>query len=460
MVLAGGVGRALATAGLVVAAAAAVAFLGPRVGLGLMVVVAALYLAWMTHPAWTLSAALMLSVFAGNWPELGIAGRLAPDRLLFVAGIAAVLIRAPAVRDRPPLYFGAVHWAMVLTVLWFTGSALAAETISNDGTQFEILERLGIVPFLLFLVAPVAFATEHHRRILLGAMVALGAYLGFTALMETLEFRQLVLPDYINDNSVGTHVDRARGPFVQAVTNGSGLFLGVVASAIALRVWSGRKWVLVAAGVLTLCFAGLLFTETRSVWLGAAVAIVITLLSTKELRRVSIPALAGGAVVVAISLAVVPGLYGAVDERRDDDKTVWDRKNLTTAALNMVEAHPLAGIGYDRFTAESANYFRQSLDYPLTGTDLIIHNLFLTYAAEAGLVGIGLWFVALCLGMLAALWPPARGEPQLWQLAVLAYFLFSLVMYNFVFPQLFPITALWLLAGVAVGANSARRAAE
>ena len=120
-------------------------------------------------------------------------------------------------------------------------------------------------------------------------------------------------------------------------------------------------------------------------WLAGVVATVLTLLAIRELRYWFVPAVAGGTAMVMLSLAVVPGLAGAVEDRQDDDRTVWDRKNLATASVNMVEAHPLLGVGVGRFVDESDDYFVESPDYPLTATDQIIHNVYLTYAAEAGL---------------------------------------------------------------------------
>ena len=421
-----------------------------------IVCASAVYVAAHVHPAYMLSVALVLSIFSGNWGEFGIPGSLAPDRLLFLTGIAAVLFRAPPVRDRAPLRIGAVHWAMVITVLWFVGSSLAAGSLADRPHVFELAERLGVVPFLLFLVAPVAFEQARHRRVLLAALVVLGAYLAFTALMEALGIEQLVRPAYINDGSIGTHADRARGPFVEAVTNGTGLYLGGIAAALALVAWRQPRLRLFAGGVLVLSLAGLLFTETRSVWIAGIVATVVALLSVRELRRYAVPAIAAGIVVLGLSVALVPGLAEQITERRNDQRTVWDRKNLATAAVNMVEEQPLVGIGSGRFVHESAGYFRVAMDYPLTAEDQVIHHVFLTYAAEAGLIGLGLWCLTLALGMWAALRPGGRPEARPWKIATAAYLLFFVVIANFVFTQVFPSNALWLLAGVAVAAAGTR----
>src|SRR6185503_14679323 len=125
---------------------------------GVLLVVAGLYLLWFVHPAWTLSGALLASMFAGNWGHLGLPGTVSVDRVLLIAGVASVIVKAPPMRDRPPLTFQPVHWAMVVTLLWFAGSALVAGTLGDNGATFELAERVGLVPFSVFLVAPVVFA--------------------------------------------------------------------------------------------------------------------------------------------------------------------------------------------------------------------------------------------------------------------------------------------------------------
>ena len=57
---------------------------------------------------------------------------------------------------------------------------------------------------------------EVKRRILLGTLVAIGAYLSLTAVAEKLGITGLEVPGYISDPTVGIHFGRARGPFVDA----------------------------------------------------------------------------------------------------------------------------------------------------------------------------------------------------------------------------------------------------
>ena len=53
------------------------------------------YIAWRVEPAWLLTAALLASAFNGNWGALGFPSGIAPDRLLLLAAIGAILVRSP-----------------------------------------------------------------------------------------------------------------------------------------------------------------------------------------------------------------------------------------------------------------------------------------------------------------------------------------------------------------------------
>ena len=114
----------------------------------------------------------------------------------------------------------------------------------------------------------------------------------------------------------------------------------------------------------------------------------------------------------------------------------------------MVEAKPLFGFGWSRFAHDSADYFQQSPDYPLTATSAGVHNTPLTYAVELGLVGMTLWIVGVLCGVGGAL--ATRGPPDLdlWRTGLLALATAYLVVLNAVPPTPWPNRSLWLMAGV------------
>lgn len=422
--------------------------------LTLVALVAAAYVAWNLDPAWTLSLAIVLSPMSGNWGRVGIPGELAPDRLLLVAGIGAVILRAPGVIGRPQLRLRPVHLALIVAALWGVGSAIAVGSIADRGATFQLLEAYGILPFFLFAVAPVAFATARDRSILLGALTALGAYLSVIAVLETLDLHSLTFPSFIGNENIGIHFGRARGPFLEAVANGLALYVCMLASAIAYRTWHSHRARLFAAATGVACAVGTFFTLQRSIWLAVALGTLVALIAVRELRRFLVPALVGGVVAVAAALAFVPGLADDVEERRSDNRTVWERQDLNKAAVNMGREHPLLGVGWDEFDERRLAYFEQSDDHPLIVTDSPLHNVPFTYAVELGLIGVTLWGIALLLGVGGALNSVTRGDLTLWRHALVALAVAWLVVINFVPPYAFTNLILWLWAGVVWAARN------
>jgi putative inorganic carbon (hco3(-)) transporter len=443
---------ALALIALILAPAAATddaAELFPLV-VGALVAAVCAYLAWTVDPAYTLSGAILLTPLAGNWPELGVPGPLSPDRILFLGGIAAVLFRAPPARDRPPLKIGVEHWLLGLALVYAVVSAVLVGTISDRASMLKFVDAYGVIPFGVFVAAPIAFRTAEARRVLLATLVGLGTYLSVTVVFETAGLDALVFPRYIVDEAYGIHAGYGRGPFVDAVANGMALFFCAVACAIAIALWEDRRWRIFAGAVGVLCLVGTFLTLERSVWIAVVVGVTAATMASRELRRYFVPLVVVVAVVGASAVALVPGLADRVDSRANEQGTVWDRQNLARASINMIEAKPLFGFGWDRFTAESRDYFEQSPDYPLTATRANSHNIPLTYAVDLGLVGLTLWGLALLFAVGAAL--STRGPPDLrpWRIGLLAVAMAFVVVANAVPPTAWPNRSLWLLAGVAL----------
>lgn len=422
------VGTAQPTAGVTVFQALLLAVMAALAGITL----------WRVPPAYTLSLAMFVSVFAGNWGQLGLPANVAPDRILETVGILAVLFRAPGVGDRR-VRLEPVHWLMGLAVLYVVVSVLLSGAHLGSSSLPSLADALGIYPFLIFLAAPVAFRTQRERNILLATLVALGAYLGFSALMEVLHVNALVFPKYILNQKYGdpSGSGRVRGPFAAAVQEGFGLYGCALACAIAATTW--RRWRLrvVAALVGILCLVGVLVTEQRSVWLAAVAATTITLIAIPRLRVWLGPAILAGAVGVIVALAVIPGLSDNLHTRATASEPVWERQNLTVAALNMIRAKPIFGFGWGRFADVSGPYFRQSATYPLVYPK-IIHSVYLNLGAELGIIGLFLWLCVVAAGVGGAVrGPPAPMRP--WRNALVAYAIFYLVVIAFVpFPTSFP----------------------
>jgi O-antigen ligase len=451
-----GPSRVAAAAGLTgVVALIALAYRASPGGTFALLVLAALpaaaYVAWWTEPAVLLAGGISLSIFSSNWGNLGLPELVAPDRLLISAAVATVLLRAPGVRSAARIELRPIHGLLVATVVYVILSAIASGTV-DKAAMLRLADRVGAVPFLLFALAPVIFPSARQRSVLLVGLVAVGFYISVTAFFEITGLTGLVFPRYINNPAIGIHSTRARGPFLEAVANGTAIYIGLVASVVAAATWKSR-WARRFAGLTAaICAAAVVLTLTRSIWVGAALATTITMLAHRSMRRWLLPVALGVTLTTAVTIAVIPGLSAQVQARESQRGPIYDRLNLNRTALTMLEARPLFGFGWDRFPDYGRDYFRIT-DIPVTaGVGVGVHNGYLSHLAELGLVGTSLWLLSTILAVWLAL--SRRGPPELepWRYGLLAITVLNFVVAAFVYPYLFSIVVLWTWAGILYGA--------
>ena len=399
--------------------------------------------------AWLFSIALALTIFSGNWRAIGLPTGASPDRLMLIVAFVVFMIRDPSIGRRPYVRFTPTHAVLLVAAAFAVCSAVAAGTIGEVETIAQIMDRFGVIPFLLFLIAPAAFPGERQRRILLGTFLVVGAYLGVIALFQGLGLNALVFPRYIVTLNTKIQAGRARGPFGDAAITGTALYYCAVTAILASITFRKPGVRALAIAIAALCVLDLLFTEERSVWIGAVVATLAAGAAAPAVRRLLLPGAALVAIGVLGAFALIPGLGGETGERVGDEHTAWDRLNLNLAAENMVLARPLFGFGLHTFQSASAPYFQQNPNFPLTNTQGELHNVILSNAAELGLVGTAIWLAAVLMAIGGAI--VARGPPELhpWRIALLAVAVMWIVVANLVpMRQGFPNQFVWLLAGV------------
>jgi O-antigen ligase len=415
--------------------------------------IAFMFVIWHIDPAWTVSAALVLTVFSGEWNQFGLPS-IPLDRFVLAAGLIVMLARGPGAADRPTFVRRPSHWLLAFAAAYATIDAFVAHTLTTNSGFFKLIDRYGVIPFLLFGMSPLIFYNERQRRILLGFVVGLGLYLGVVALFEMVHLNSLVIPHWITNpnlgfgevNSQGLLIKRARGPFLEPITNGVAMIDCGVAAALAAAVWKRRSARLLALAVVVLSLMGALFTLERTIWLAAPVTAVVGMLCVPRLRRFAIPAVAVSAALVAVALVSIPGLAGKVENRLNDSFTITDRTNLQDAGLRMLAARPLFGWGWNKFSTEDGPYLIQPANGLLTAHGDFIHNTYLSNAVELGSIGALIWLVAL-LSALAS--PLLRRGPPAWQashVAIAACFLLVAAIYPV--PLAFPASFLMIWAGV------------
>jgi O-antigen ligase len=413
---------------------------------------------WELPPARMMCGAIVLTIFSGSWGNLGLPGfPFLPDRILLAGALLALWLRAPGTVGLPRVRVRGVHLLLALTVMYATASAAAAGTLTKAGI-FDLLDRLGAIPFLMLLVAPVIFSGPRERQMLLTALVALGGYLGVTAFFEAIGPHSLVFPHYIAVSDALTPNIQAGGPFQAPITEGFACFACGTAAAIACHEWRGSRRRYLAGAVVALSALGCFLSLERGVWISAAAGVAAVGLAAPGLRRRLLPGVAVCVLVIAAALVVSPVLAGHATARTDDQLPVWDRENQTATALRMIAAKPLLGFGWDNYANTDLDYFRQAGNIPLSGysnpgeiAPLPLHDTYLSNAVELGLVGALLWLGSLLWGVGGAILSEGSPEMRPWKLGLLAIAVFFCVIAFFdPLQQNFTELLLWTWAGLCV----------
>jgi putative inorganic carbon (HCO3(-)) transporter len=315
------------------------------------------------------------------------------DRVAFCLLVMGVVGRALATRQR--LFMERASWPMLgLTVL-----ALASVAGQPFDTEtWSLLASKFIVPFTLFHLAGLVFTGENRFRQFEWFSVLVLAYLSFTAIAFLVGANWLIFPRYILDENLGFHADRARGPLLQAVTNGVALnLLGLLAVHFYRRGSMRGVKMLVLLASLPLA---ILATMTRAVWLSFAgtVMALVFLSKNRVLRFACIAgAVAGGAVLGVVMSSQDSG--GAVVERLEERGPVDYRAAVYAGGWDMFLQRPLWGWGFHSMPVELPRHvsgYTEKLLYP--------HNTYLELLAEHGVAGLGLY-----LWLMWEMWRLGRG---------------------------------------------------
>ena len=412
-------------------------------------------------------SAVILQLFSGNWSLMGIPVPL--DRVVFVLTLGALLLKGTRHLSSRRLVWRPLHIAMLCAVTWVVVSGLIVGTITGHLGFYAFLDRFGLVPFVLFTLAPLFFGSERQRRLLLAALVGMGLYLGLTGCMEGIHLYKLIFPRYIANPNLGIQWGRARGPILESTGDGFCTFVGGVAAVIGLQTWRSAWARRLCYATIAVDLATEFFTLTRSVWIGTVVGIVAVMMLRKKTRRIVIPVLLAGIIVVCGTLALSPSVRSEVVGRTESQSPVWDRQNTDLAALRIIEEKPLTGVGWENFINVSTNYMRQQPTYPITGEGIEVHNVFLSHAAELGIPGLLLWLLALGGAVRRGLFPgrtkrrPDRAQAghdadlEMWRLGGFAIVLFFLVIADLApVSQALPNSLLWLWLGVTAAPYTSR----
>jgi O-antigen ligase len=232
----------------------------------------------------------------------------------------------------------------------------------------------------------------------------------------------------------------------------SGFLVLIIPLVIGMALASGRRGLMVVAGVVLLvdCVA-LIATLSRSGWLGFLVS-VVTLLLLMPGRRKEVAV----GVTAIVGAVVIFGLVGPIGTRLADGlwQTFLARWDIWSGAVPMIGQHPIFGVGVENFSTFLPDYVSQDLgDVPHA------HNLFLNMAAERGLpalasflVVVGLIFLSLRQALRKAVLSADRLIAAALTASFAGYFahaLFDVSYYDYKVLVLF-----WLMAAIVASLSA------
>ena len=291
--------------------------------------------------------------------------------LVLVAWIGSLLVH----RERPE----APPWFTPLLV--YAGLTLVATAFSQDPKA-----SLGAAKqLLLFLLVPAAYRALRGRsaETMIEVVISLGA---FSAIVGVIQFGFLGY-DRLQQRPVGT-----LGHYMTY----SGLLMLIICS-VAARLLFQRRDRIWPALVMPALVVALVFTFTRSAWVGACVGVGL-LLILKDFRLLALAPVVAGLFFALAPSSLTSRFYSIFDLQ---DPSNRDRVAMFQAGTEIIASSPLTGVGPNVLQRVYPQYRKSTA---VEHTPPHLHNVPMQIAAERGLPALGAWIwfiVAAARGLLA-----------------------------------------------------------
>lgn len=145
-----------------------------------------------------------------------------------------------------------------------------------------------------------------------------------------------------------------------------------------------RRFIAALIAIGALIFVALIVAETRSAWFAAAVGGAYLLWFWKRWALIALPVVAG-IILLANPFEIGDRFLSIFNPHGELDSNAH-RRLCRLIGYQMIEAHPLLGIGPEQVSYQYLNYLPPGTTLPLPpGYYQHLHNIYIHYAAELGI---------------------------------------------------------------------------
>ncbi|HYI38494.1 MAG TPA: O-antigen ligase family protein [Thermoleophilaceae bacterium] len=308
-------------------------------------------------------------------------------------GLAVAVIAAgAAVASQPRLLretfdrYGRVLIILAAVLGWFALSAVwAGEATSAISEWLKV-----VLCATVFLLVLLGVRTTRDVRWLLLAFVGAGVFSAVLGMMGVSSGP--ANPDAAAELAAEGRITAWAGdPNVLAA---SLVATAVLALTLASRPSQRGRWALGLCAVIAV--AGMAATQSRGGLIAGAVALIAGLVLFRRQSARVVPVVVACVIVMFGYFATNPDAASRLTESGDAGS---GRTELWTVALRGFRDHPIQGIGLNQFRLESSRYVLEpgTLRFVpiISERPVVVHNTYLQYLVETGLVGIALFLALL-----------------------------------------------------------------
>ncbi len=283
---------------------------------------------------------------------------------------------------------------------YLVATQLSIVYLSDDiqATTYHLYDRV-FIPMCLYLLVRISAPSEKDLQRLMPVawfVCASQSIIGIVSWTAPQVLPSMWFGRYVGNRTVGSLVN----PSTYTATL---VFSGLLTLHAALNRKPGPVRTLYVSTVVVAGFCVFL-SFTRSSWIGGILVILgLICLYPKFMTRLGLVVLIA---IITIGGGLLADQLSHASERlysSQSEESALSRLPVYYAALRMFEAKPVSGWGYGNFDRFDRQFQGRVLDLVSPERDHASHNVYLTVAAEQGIIGLSLYLAPMLWWLIATL---------------------------------------------------------